>query len=471
MKPRLAVAFVALSIAGSHAPAELVYFKRGGQAQLPATIEGEVVRLDTPDGPRIFPRDDFLAIRPGHRPLEEWATRRDSARKDGRVEARFAAAWWALENGLTDEAMASLGDLRSDAANHGPTRRALAGLDALALPCPDPDLEPVRGRLRPLRFVEARSPHVVLLHQHGEADAGERLGVLERVVQTFLVSFAAQGIELPPPRHRLISVYFAGRRDYARFLRLVDAEAFVDTQGYYHPILHAVFAFDARSTDEQSAGHRAIRNRENDGAAPSELDRQMLLLDLDRRATDLGIGAHETVHQLTTETGLAPRFDDFPTWLHEGLAAQFEVVRGGRWAGFGRLNDRRLPDWRSIRPAPRLAPLLRDSGLDHGYSRDRYAESWALVYFLRKDHPREFLAYLDLLRTPTPGRSVRPDRAAEAFRSAFGKDLDGLESSWRDFVAGLETPLELGRPEMTGRVGGQGPPGSKRRLVGADPAH
>ena len=471
MNRSLAVAWVAALLGGDQAFGELVYFVRGGEAQLTATIEREEVRLDTPDGPKVFPRGDFLAIIPGHCPAEEWAERRDSALKDGRVEARFAAAWWALENGLTDEAVATLGEIRPLAPERGPSRRAIDRLDAMALPCPDPDLEPVRSRLRPRRFLEARSPHVVLLHQHDETDARERLDVLERVVQTFLVSFAAQGIELPAPGRRLVSVYFADRRDYAEFLRRVDAEAFVDTQGYYHPILHAVFAFDARSTDEQRAGRRAILNRKNDGVAPSELTRQALFLDLDRRATDLGIAAHETVHQLTTEAGLAPRFDDFPAWLHEGLAAQFEVVRGGRWAGFGRANDRRLPDWRTIRPAPRLAPLLRDSGLGHGYRRDLYAQSWALVHFLRKDHPLEFLAYLDLLRTPTPATIVRPDRSTDAFRAAFGEDVNGLESSWLAFVAGLRTPLELGRPENAnrGRAGGVQAP--KRRLVEADQGH
>ena len=471
MKRSLAVAYVAALIASGPALAELVYFARGGQAQLSATVEEDEVRLETPDGPKPFPKGDFLAIVPGHRPLEEWKTRRDAALKDGSVELRFAAAWWALENGLTEEALASLAELRSTASSHGPTRRALSRIDALALPCPDSDLAPLRTRLRPHRFREARGPHVLLLHQHGEVEGRERLDVLERVVQTFLVAFAAQGIELAAPRTRLVSVYFADRRDYIHFLRSVDAEPFVNTQGYYHPIFHAVFAFDARSTDEQKAGRRAIRNRRNAGVAESELARQTLLLDLDWRTTDLGIAAHETIHQMTTETGLAPHFDDFPAWLHEGIAAQFEVVRGGRWAGFGRANDQRLPDWRSIRPLPRLAPLLRDAGLGHGYRRDLYAESWALVYFLRKAHPREFLAFLDRLRTPAPASALRPERSFEAFRASFGEDLAGIESDWLHYLADLKTPLESGRPAGTEQAGAEGRKDEKRRLVEPDPAH
>jgi hypothetical protein len=446
MRRSLAMAAGIALIAGGPTLAELVYFARGGQVQLPATIEGDQVRLDTPDGPKSFPRADFAAIVPGHRLSDEWPARRADSLRDGTGEARFAAAWWALENGLTEEALATFGELRSMANAQVPTSRTIASIDRLSLPCPDPELESLRDRLKPVRFRELRGPHVILLHQHGEADALERLDVIERVIRTFHVALAAQGIELPAPGRRLVSVYFADRRDYVSFLRRVDGAAFVDTQGYYHPVLHAVFAFDARSGDEQQAGRRAIVNLKLAGESPSELARRSLLLDLDRRTTDLGIAAHETVHQLTAETGLAPRFDDFPTWLHEGLASQFEVVRGGRWAGFGRVHDLRLPDWRAIHPAPRLAPLLRDSGFGHGYRRDLYAESWALVFFLRKAHPREFLAFLDLLRAPRAESTARPDLAFESFRSAFGGDLAALEVEWHRFLAELKTPLERARP-------------------------
>ena len=115
-----------------------------------------------------------------------------------------------------------------------------------------------------------------------------------------------------------------------------------------------------------------------------DLDRRQLLLETDRRAIDVGTAAHEMVHQLVRNSGLIRRHDDFPVWLHEGLATQFEVVRGGVWAGVGRVHDIRLPDWRAIAPPPPLIPLLRDLGFEHGYRRDLYAQSWALVYFLAR---------------------------------------------------------------------------------------
>lgn len=445
MKRLAAIASAVALITGVPALAELVYFARGGQAQLEARVVGDRVEVETPDGPLTFPKAEISAIVPGHRPLDEWSSRKALALRDGGLEARFAAAWWALENGLTDQAVGFLDELRPLASTPGPAARAIAALDRLAPPCPDPNLEPLRARLRPLRFREARGPHVVLFHQLGEAEAAERLDLIERVVRTFHIALGAQGIDTRAPERRISSVYFADRRDYVGFLDRIGSNAFSGTQGYYHPVLKAVFAFDGRSSEEQKAGRRAIGNLKSSGATRSETDRRRLLLDLDWRATDLGILAHETVHQLTVDGGFAPRFDDFPAWLHEGFASQFEVVRGGRWAGFGPVNDHRLPDWRSIKPASRLAPLLRDEGFGRGYRRDPYAEAWALVYFLRKEHPREFLAFLDLLRTPSNEATAGPDRAIDAFRSAFGKDLDRIEAEWHRYLAGLKTPLEEGR--------------------------
>jgi hypothetical protein len=442
MRRTVALLGVLVIVAGGRAAAELVRFARGGEARLNATSEGDRVRLETPDGPKWFPREAFATIVPGHRPLEDWAKRRDQASRDGGAEARFAAAWWALEHGLTDEAIATLNELRPAAPLRGPIARAIAAVDRLTTPSDDSDLDALKIRLRPNRFREARGPHVVLLHQLAESEASERLDVIERVVSTLLISFAAQGIELHAPGRRLISVCFADRRDYVAFLRRSEAEAFIDTQGYYHPSLRVVFTFDTRSTDDQRTGRRAIANRKVAGDPPSEIDRRLLLLDLEWRETDLGILAHETVHQLVAETGLAPRFDDFPSWLHEGLAEQFEVVHGGRWAGVGRVNDRRLLDWRSIKPAPRLPPLLHDVGLGRGYHRQTYAQAWALVYFLRKSHPRQFLTFLDLLRNPTSEASLRPDRAFEAFRSAFGGDLGAIEAEWHRQLADLRTLFE-----------------------------
>jgi hypothetical protein len=405
------------------ADAELLYFVEGGKVQAPASVEGDRVRIETPDGAYVFPKGAFRKIVPGYWPEREWPERRDAARSKG-AEERFAAAWWALENGLTPEAETMLSAALDADAGHRASARMVAALDRLAGDCPDPDLDVIRSAIGGT-FEVARGPHILLLHQHPEARA--RVEMLERVLTTFYMMFAAQGIDLPRPRHRLVSVWFARRADYLAYLHSEDADEFRTTNGYYQPTRRLVLTFDSRGTDTDRGTREALRAR--------------LLFDLDRRAVDDGTAAHELIHQLIETTGLAPRHANFPIWLHEGLAMQFEIIRGGRWAGVGRSHGTRLTRWRAIQPPPRLAPLVRDTGFGHGYQPDVYAQAWALVYYLRKERPREFHDYLDLLRAPDPG----PDTgrwALDNFRKAFGDDLDAIQAAWHDYMRNIQTPLE-----------------------------
>jgi hypothetical protein len=469
------VAVVALP---ATARAELVYFARGGQAQLPAEIQGDSVRLETPDGPVAFLARDFRKIVPGYWPGVEWASRRSKA-IEGNAEARYAAAWWALENGLTPEAVAMVREAASTDPKHPPVARMLAALKVLETPAADPDLDPLLRALGSSARI-ARGPHVVLVHQHSDADAAERIDLLERVVTSYYLMFASQGVELAVPGRRMASAWFADRADYLAFLRDEQGAAFATTRGYFHPTLKVVFAYDARSDESQKAARQSIALRRGElrrladaveSAPPRsrvrlalpgeavrvasrasasqlvqdwsrELDRKLLLLEMDRRAIDLGTAAHEMIHQVVAESRLIARHDDFPLWLHEGLAAQFEVVRGGRWAGIGRAHDLRLPDWRSAPEPARLAPLVQDIGFGRGYQRTLYAQAWALVYFLRKEHPDSFLTFLDLLRSPDPADRPRRERYLAAFHDAFGDDLRSLETAWHAYMDAQRTPLE-----------------------------
>jgi Protein of unknown function (DUF1570) len=472
-------AWICLAVGSNPAAAELIYFVAGGQAHIPASVDGNIVRVDAPDGMLTFQRSEFRKIVPGYRSEEEWAQRKAQAQAAGAPE-RFAAAWWALENGLTSEAESMLRQALESDAHHQPTARLVAVLDRLQTLCAEPDIESLRASLS-VPFELARGPHVLLLHQHTEAEARERIDLIERVLKTLYLVLAAQGIDLPAPRVRLVSVWFARQADYLAYLHAEQSDAFRTTSGFYHPTRDAVLAYDLRGGEPQSTSSAALiaRRKElsraqaqlreqrgirlNIEGAPSrvlshaeafevldrlgrDVDRRQLLLDLERRSVNLGTAAHETVHQLVALTRLAPRHADFPLWLHEGFAAQFEVVRGGRWAGFSRAHDARLPDWRKLSPAPRLAALLRDEGFGQGYQRDLYAEAWSLVYYLRKQHPDRFITFLDLLRAPHEAVPSSPERTLAAFRSAFGEDLIAIETSWHQFMSKINTPLESERP-------------------------
>ena len=449
---------------------------------MPASLEGDRILVELSDRKLSFPFTDLRKRVPGFWPRREWEERRSLALAGG-IEDHVKAAWWALENGLTAEADAMVRAAYRIDPHHQPTRRMHDSIIRLEAPCGDPNLEPVLQAVG-ADFQVARGPHVLLLHQLPEVEAQERVQILESVLSSFYLHFAAQGFDLAPPPERVISVFYAQQRDYLDYLHRAGRDVFRSTRGYYHPTLDAVLAYDSRSAGAIGLSRVRLESRQQqldqiltllDGSTSgerltlsvgpqsprmlslsqakrvareleTEVNRRALSLELDRRAVDLGTAAHELIHQLVAKSQLAPRHDDFPVWLHEGLAAQFEVFRGGQWAGIGRAHELRLPDYRKVARRSSLSSLIEDRGFGRGYDQGLYAQIWALVYYLRKTHPREFVTFLDLLRTPTEHNQERGPRAASLFRRAFGEDLASLEADWHRFMDTLQTPLEEHRP-------------------------
>jgi hypothetical protein len=168
-----------------------------------------------------------------------------------------------------------------------------------------------------------------------------------------------------------------------------------------------------------------------------------LLADLEQRRSDQAAAVHELVHQLVIASGLAPQYDQFPIWLHEGIAMQFEAFRGGQWAGLAEIPDHRLDQWRRLRSAPSIDAIVRDEGFGQGYAPAPYAAAWALVFHLRTKQPEAFVAFLDQLRNP---RSGSGDHGAAAFHAAFGHDSEPLRRDWMENLRTLRTPIEQNLP-------------------------
>jgi Protein of unknown function (DUF1570) len=484
----LLVGLLLRGLAGLPARAELIYFKKGVELQAPARLAGSRVIIELPGGDVEFLREDIRLLVPGFWPAREWETRQEQVRTAG-FESRYAAVWWAIENGLTAEVIPELRALHRFDPSHAASSRMLAVLDCLARDCSDGDFSAFQKVLG-VETKVARGTHILLLHQHPEAEARERIALLERVITGYYLLMAEQGIELKVPQHRLVSAWFANHKDYLAFLHSQGADAFATTRGYFHPTWNAVVAYDARSSEKQLTARDVLRERRDDvvrfgalverapargrlrvklGEQPvqfvgrnqaktllARLDREItcetMMLDLEQRAIDLGTAAHEMIHQLAMNSGLIARQGVFPYWLHEGFAAQFEVIRGGTWAGISRAHDLRLLDWRRLEASPKLERLVRDGGFGRGYQRDLYAQAWALVYYLRTQHAQGFLTFIDLLRSPGRGDSTQvqstSDSVFEAFERAFGPDLDALERDWLRFMETVRTPLEQHAPAV-----------------------
>jgi hypothetical protein len=438
------------------ANADLLTFASGGTVELPAEIEGDTVRLLAPGRTYSFLRSDFVSILPRLSTQQEWV-RRERRAQGGDASERLTAARWAWTHGLTREAEALLRETDRLRPADMRVARLVRCLDALKTQWRLPDPAAMTGDLGG-KFSVTEGPHVVLLHQHSEREAAERVELLEQVITSFFLDFEDLGISLDPPRMRLVSVWFSERPSYLAYLERQGATVFRSTRGYHHPTRGIVVTYDARSDSEQALAREAIEREEarlqtmtatdlladsSAGRKAREVQRQRLLLELRSSELDLGTAAHETIHQLVAQTHLAPSYAAFPVWLHEGLAMQYEPVVGGRWAGPAPACALRLRDYRAMAKPPRLSELLEDRGLGRGYRRDPYAAAWAWVHFLRAERPDVWLTMLDRLRTQNGGAGSPCERATSVLASIDPTPPGGWERLWHTRTAALEVP---GRP-------------------------
>ena len=206
---------------------DLIYFRKRGEAQLPATIDGTRVVLSLPDRKVELNRDIVRKMVPGFWPATEWDTRRRQVQANG-VEARFAAAWWAIENGLTTEVTAELREIHALDPKHAATARMNAVLDRLDEPCIDPEfarfqkalgIETQRG---PRTARAVASPAFRRRSRRANRTAGARDHRLP-----FVVRRAGRGTGSSPSR-RLVSAWFADQKDYLAFLHAENADSVRD---------------------------------------------------------------------------------------------------------------------------------------------------------------------------------------------------------------------------------------------------
>lgn len=324
--------------------------------------------------------------------------------------ARSQAARRRLGLGDTAGAVEAFRRIARDHPCHAPTRRLVDTLDRLASPAADPGGPP---RDLPGRWHVALGPHVRLLHRGRVEEAEARVALLERVMTTYYLLLTDLGFDLPAPRTRLSAIRCDDPAEFRAILAAWGASALGDDWGCYLPARHVVLTRAPRATSSAEVG------------------------------LETSAAAHELVHQLAAESGLEPRPGAFPSWLAEGLAAQFEPADGPRWLGPAGPNHRRLADCRRGDPSPRLAPMLADPA----HARPAYGPAWALVHLLLAEEPAALAALIDRLRGPDADSSP-----LDTARRALGDDLAPLERRWRVHMRGGFDPgplPALDRPAAT----------------------
>ena len=272
----------------------------------------------------------------------------------------------------------------------------------------NPQLEAIRSRGRKAGmegFDESESANYRAIGDAPKRFREEALGVCEAVAADYRKHFTDKGFELDWPKEKLTVVALMGPKSYAMFEGdfLPQAGA-----GHFDLDENRLVIFDFRGPGS------------NPKAPIAELNNTLAL-------------AHETVHQLTFNTGVLDLKADTPLCVIEGLATYAETWRPRRKGEMGSRNQRRLlglneaakngQKWIS------LAALLADDKIinDEKTEQVAYAESWMFVHKMMKEPARtaKFRSYLSALREkPDPAKRL-------AIATTHLGDLDKLDKEIR----------------------------------------
>jgi len=303
------------------------------------------------------------------------------------------------------------------------------------------------------------------------------IGRLEGTYDAIWRFCEASDLEVKPPGSRLEVLLFARYEDFSEYLAGIGLRA-GSVAGAYDPRTN-VSAFChvesspglAQITGQMEQVQKRLKrlNGQRSGSPARQrrehLQQHLSKLRLQRDALTKKFNRlviqHEAAHQMLFNIGVHVRGADNPLWLTEGMACQFEVPQAGSTRPMRRINHLRLADFRDALGASpdvksiseevyeealasrRLVPLvdlITDDELFTGQERDvvfRYAQAWALVYYLHHRNREEFVTYLRRLGTRKPGEHVARQREIEEFESAFGKPDEAFQRRWITYMLEL----------------------------------
>ena len=279
----------------------------------------------------------------------------------------------------------------------------------------------------PKNFEVLQIKHYLICYDTSRTYAQWAGSLFERLYMAFTNYWSQQprGFELSKPEFPLVAIIFADKQAYLKFSRPDLGEAGDSIIGYFNLATNRMTMYDL--TGAASAGKPSVSV--STGAQINQILAQPEALQT------VSTILHEATHQIAFNCGLHTRLSDCPVWFSEGIAMYFETpdLNGQKngWSGIGavsRVRLERFQNYLSHRPADSLQTLItadkRMQEVKHGL--DAYSEAWALTYFLIKQHPKEYIAYLRMLSKKKPLLRDSPETRLNEFQQSFGniKKLD-----------------------------------------------
>lgn len=290
------------------------------------------------------------------------------------------------------------------------------------------DFHEIESRFRPYSSLDIRdqlqaefgrgfevktTPHYVVVSAKG---TGDRYALIfEKIYRQFHTYFTTRNFKIVSPEFPLVAVVFPQHQAFIDYCVSEGARPQQGLVGFYLPGSNRVAVYDRAASGDSSTD------------------------DVDDTVV------HEGTHQVAFNTGVHSRIGQSPLWLVEGLATLFEAD-GIRRREIGaqakdRVNTERLNwflEYRKLRPQFSLEQFVRDDTMFKRAPLDAYSQAWALTFYLAESRPVEFAKFLKITASRNPLKPYESDARLHDFRTAFGTDLDFIETGMLRYFDHLE---------------------------------
>jgi hypothetical protein len=260
-----------------------------------------------------------------------------------------------------------------------------------------------------------------VLSSGDQASAAATGAFLEQVRRQFYSSFEGAGFALRPSAKKLVCVCLDSYDQLDRYARTVDGVDASWMGGYYSHRTNSVTIVRIPGAVRASAATSASPSGVNAAYGGPTGEGNLRTL------------THELAHQLAFNSGLQREGADYPFWLTEGLATNFEADNSGAY-GLFRDDAGYRARLTQLKAEGRLIPLkrfvaARDLPSGGGLTtRDAYVQAWGLFHYLLAHRRGELKRYLS-------GWSAGRQPPERRFADAFGP-LDALEADYLLRVGG-----------------------------------
>jgi hypothetical protein len=403
----------------------------------------------------------------------ELATRRAALTAQD-VKGRMELAVWAREKQLWNDVASLAREVLDREPNYRDAFNMLLECDRRNPIPDDPKLEATlasaisKAMGHPFKSKSTR--HFILVYDTPEEFSSRCASQVEAAYDAFMVYLNSRSIHPNLLTRRLVVVLYAKRADFQNYAKLADGSELPLAGGYYSGATNFVAFYDDSSSEEAVKLEGTLKDSikksnelavQIDDASRRGQTGLVNTLSVERARIEQWISAtradhqahagrqnasktmHEAAHQLSFNTGVQVRNADYPMWLSEGLATQFETTdRTGRVDPLI-VNPTRLSAFREAQREKKMISLETlimenpPASVDNKTMNIWYGASWAFFHYLYEERrgaiEKIFAAYQKI----GASKSVSPEERKRIVVEACGEKIETLEKKFLAYVKAL----------------------------------